>query len=458
MSAPVAAAPVVEGSWHFHGDGPPGDQAARARSAALRLLGPYGVVRHCVPFPAAPGLPTAPIFVARGPKRGFGGRDPGFDVIGMGVSDDCDDAWLKAVVEAVERYCFAWPHDASVVERHAYADVEASAVPVERFRPYSDTQYAARPGLRLPGPLDPVDWTPAYCLTRGGFVLVPAAVALPTVGFRPPNNFLDAGSSTGVACHVSLEAALLAGLLEVVERDAIMHHWLSRRQPRRVVVGRSDGGEVGCLLEQHFAASAFEFTLLDITGDTGIPTICCRASSTDPHRPASAFGAAARPDPAAAARKALFECAQVLAGLHGLGCDARSSVPVGEVRHIWDHARYYASAANVGPVARFAASEAEVGLGDLPAFGGTGAGAELRACVERLAAVDLEVLCADITPPDVARAGLRTVKVMVPGMVDLNGDVRVPHLGSTRLRRVPEALGWPPFVEAEANLAPCPMS
>lgn len=453
----AAAAPPL-GSWHFHREAAAGDQLDRARAAADRLLGPYGVVRHCRAFPQVPGLPTTPIFVARGPKRGFGGRNPGFDVIGMGVSDERDDARLKAVVEAVERYCFAWPHGPTVVERHPYAEVEGAAVPLDRFRPYSDSQYGARPELRLAGPLDPIDWTPAYSLTREGFVLVPASVALSTVGFRPPNNFLAAGSSTGVACHVSMEAALLAGLLEVVERDAIMHHWFNRRQPRRVVVDQSGEGAVASLLEQHFAPSDFEFSLLDITADTGIPTICCRASSTDPERPASAFGAATRPDPAAAARKALFECAQVLAGLHGLGCDARSSVPVSEVRQIWDHARYYASAANVGPVTRFASSDDRVELGELAGFGSGDAAPDLQACVDRLAAADLEVLCVDLTPPDVAAAGLHTVKVIVPGMVDLNGDARLPQLGSFRLRRVTEALGWPPFDERDANLAPCPMS
>lgn len=447
-----------EESFGFQLAAPEGDLLARARAAADRLVGPYAVVRRCRPYPPVPGLPSTPIFVARGPLRDFGGRHAGFDVIGMGVSDDAADARLKAIIETVERYCFAWPHDPSLVERHSYEEVAGHAVAPEHFRPFTEAQYRARPSLRFPGPSDPVDWAWAYSLTRQRFALIPAPCAFSTVGLRPPNNFLASTSSTGVACHVSVEAALLAGLLEVVERDAIMLYWLNRRRPRRIALEGPGAAEVVQLLDDHFRVCDFEFVLLDITADSGIPTVCCLARSADPGRPRAAFGAACRPDPAAAARKALFESAQVLSGLHGLGFDARSSLALSDVRNIWDHARYYAVASNSAPLDAFAGSGEEIDIGDIQGFASGVVADDLGACVERLAAVGLEVLCVELTPPDVARSGLRTMKVIVPGMVDINGDARLPHLGPERVHRVPGAMGWPALADDGHDLAPCPLS
>lgn len=443
----------------FHCSPPEGDLQARAHEAAHELLGPYGIVRQCRPFPEVPGLPTVPVFVARGPKRLPSGRKPGFDIIGMGVSDHPDDAWLKAVVEAVERYCFAWPHDPALIQRRSYKDVEEWAIPLELFRPFTEEQYRRTTrSLRFPGPSDPIDWAWAYSLTRDCFALVPAVLAYATVGFRPPNNFVACGSSTGLACHISVEAALLAGLLEVVERDAIMLYWLNRRSPRRVMVDDAAGDGVARLLRDHFRLPDFEFVLLDITGDSGIPTIGCRSVSANPGRPASAFGAASRPEPVSCARKALFEAAQVLCGLHGLGCDGGTSIPETAVLDIVDHARFYAGTASADRIEFLTTSEEHVLLGDLPGCGGDSVSEELRECVDRLAKIGLEVLAVDLTPADVGRCGLRTVKVIVPGMIDINADAALPQLGPARVRQVPPALGWPALGDNKLNLAPCPMS
>lgn len=458
VSPPEAVAETLG----FHCRPPSGDLLELAHAATRRVLGPFGIVGSCRQFPPVPGLPTVPVFVARGPRRGLGAGGPDerriLDLVGMGVSDEPEDARLKAIVEAVERYCFALPHDPTLVVRGAQDDFNGAAVPMERFRPFTDQQYQARPSLRFPRPSDPVDWAWAYSLTRECFALVPAQYAYVTVGFRPPNNFVNSVTSTGVSCHVSVEAALLAGLLEVVERDAIMLYWLNRRSPRHVSVDEDGRGDVARLLRDHFDLKDVEFSLLDITSDSGIPTICCRATSENLDRPSSTFGAASRLDPTQAVRKALFEAAQVLLGLHGLGSTATSSMPESEVHDIWDHARFYAGAESVERIAFLSVSTERVPLSQLANQATGDTALDLRNCVTRLAETGLEVFAVDLTSADVAAAGLHTVKVLVPGMLDINADARYPQLGSPRVRSVPNAMGWPVLDDTELNLAPCPMS
>lgn len=430
----------------------------QAMAAARAACGPYGIVSRCRSFSTAAGLPTLPVHVARGPRRGVGEHEHGFDIVGMGVSEDPQLAWLKAIAEAVERYCFALAHDPSTVVRASFDEVDAWAVPLTRFGLLSDRQYATTPHVTRPTGSASIDWMWAWSMNRGCFALVPAALVHPSVGFHPPNNFTRWVMSTGLAAHVSMDAAVLAGVYEVIERDALMIHWLHRRRPRRVIAepGAPDG--VRALLDAHFTLPDFEFVLLDMTPDSGIPTIACLAMSDSPDRPSLAMGAATRLDPAEAARKALFETAQLLAGFHGLGWDSRSSFPEADIRTLWDNAHFYAGAAGGGRARFLAASSERVALGDLPNLSTGNARTDLDVCVERLAGVGLEVLATELTSADAARCGFRTVKVFAPGAVDIHGDARYPLLGSERIHTLAAALGWPERRESDLNLAPCPMS
>lgn len=426
--------------------------------AARAASGPFSIVARCRSFAVPPGLPTLPVVVAKGPRRGLGEHQRGFDVVGMGVSEDAQQAWLKAVAEAVERYCFALPHDPADVMRAAFADVAAWAVPPSRFALLSERQYHTTAHVAPVAASQPIDWTWAWSFSNARPVLVPAALVYPSVGFQPPNNFTRWVMSTGLATHVSMAAAVLAGVYEVVERDSLMIHWLHRRAPRRVVPAPGAPDGVAGLIEAHFTVPDFEFVLLDMTPDSGIPTIACLALSDRDERPALVMGAASRLDPAEAARKALFETTQLLNGFHNLGWDNRSDHPEAAVRTLWDNARFYAGR-HGGRRARFLAGSSErVALHDLPSLAtGTPAG-DLAVCVERLAGVGLEVLATEVASEDAARCGFRTVKALVPGAVDIHGDARYPHLGSERIHTMAAALGWPACSEDQLNLAPCPMS
>ncbi|HVV81730.1 MAG TPA: YcaO-like family protein, partial [Kofleriaceae bacterium] len=74
---------------------------------------------------------------------------------------------------------------------------------------------------------------------------------------------------------------------------------------------------------------------------------------------------------------------------------------------------------------------------------------DVRACVARAAARDLEVLVLDQTRPDLA---LSAVKVLVPGLRHF-----WPRLGPGRLYDVPVALGRRAAPLAEEQLNPVPL-
>lgn len=453
MEYPAYLAPDTLG---FHPGPQRDDRRGGAVSRARRLVGTHAIVGRCKRREQVAGIPTVPIYVAAGPRRDLRGRRLGALLVGTGVSEVEEEAWLKAVVEVVERYCLLWPHHRSRIVRASLEQVRDQAVPVDRFGLFSEEQYREDPAIHAPGPSEEIDWTWAYSLTHCRFVLVPAALAFPAVGERPPNNYTRGLTSTGVAAHICVSAAVLAGLYEVVERDAVMLSWLQRRSPTRLTVGPTTP-LLRDLVENHFRLPDFEFVLVDLTADSGIPTVGCLALSDRPDRPAAVMGAASRGDPVEAARKALFETAQVLSALHSLGVSARSSMAASEVRHVDDHARYYSSDDAATHLSFLAASPSETLIQSLGSEGSSDGSDSLEKMVARLAGVGLEVLVVDLTTPDVGSCGYRAVKVLVPGTVDLNGDVRYPHLGSPRIRTVPERLGWPSAGD-RLNLLPCPLA
>jgi len=170
------------------------------------------------------------------------------------------------------------------------------------------------------------------------------------------------------------------------------------------------------------------------------------------------MGSASRLDPVEAAKKALFEAAQVMYAAHDLGWTRDHEFPESSVRTIAEHSRFYAGAAAAQRLRFMVSGSSRIAMSQLADLSSGLVFRDLMAGVERMAAVGLEVLVADLTRQDLAECGFHAVRVLVPGMVDINGDVRFPHLGSDRIRDVPTAMGWPALPEHDLNPGPCPLA
>lgn len=156
----------------------------------------------------------------------------------------------------------------------------------------------------------PLKWIEAAPLSQGPPILFPAALCYRNVqntqGFAPRVKL-----STGCGAGPSREAALLHGLLELVERDAVALWWLGGRHGLQL----PEPGIPATLLSvlKREASSRISW-LLDITTDLGIP--CIAALSTEADGSGLAAGFAARLCHAEAARAAVFEMCQMEVGLH----------------------------------------------------------------------------------------------------------------------------------------------
>lgn len=144
------------------------------------------------------------------------------------------------------------------------------------------------------------------------FEVVHANAALP----RVPGSGCFVASTNGLASGNNLAEAVLHGLCEVIERDALSV-WSARggdRDEATQVDTTSVDDPVAARLLDQFAGAGVDVAVWDVTSDLGVPTyrVVVTDRQYDQHLnpKGSSFGAGCSPDPRVAVRRALTEAAQ----------------------------------------------------------------------------------------------------------------------------------------------------
>jgi ribosomal protein S12 methylthiotransferase accessory factor len=235
--------------------------------------------------------------------------------------------------------------------------------------------------------------------------------------------------------------AILSGLCEVIERDAIMIAWLNGLALPRVLPPSHD--PVLTELYRRLSHKHLRATVLDATTDIGLPVRIALVENAVGALRECSVGMAARPDPIQAHRKALLEAMHTLDWLHQLQQRRPQYAvlpPDFAPQTFEEHVLCYSNpwAMRSLDIWRQGPWRAETSQ-TLP---DTTPRQQLDGLVQRLAARDLEVLTVDVTLPDVAEAGLCVWRTVVPGLIPLTVG-REACLSGTRLSTVPAHLGWP---------------
>ena len=149
-----------------------------------------------------------------------------------------EESRARALGEAVERFCAA-VYDERTFVLDCQRNLAPEAIDPSTVALFSAAQYR-EPGFAFQPFTEEtrVAWTWGYSLLRRAPVLVPAAFV-----YRPYWPIEDEAAigdfpTTGLACGNSLADAILHGLYETVERDAIMITWLNRLPARRIGLDR----------------------------------------------------------------------------------------------------------------------------------------------------------------------------------------------------------------------------
>ncbi|WP_237713402.1 YcaO-like family protein, partial [Halococcus hamelinensis] len=165
-------------------------------------------------------LVPAPYYLARaGETAGFSEASAASEAAGVAVG--WDEALMKALGEALERYSAGVYRDSSFV-RGTPDEVENSVPPSSFVLP---EEVDADPD-------DSIPWVEGERLSTGETVRLPAEF----VTFPPPERRHGPSITTGLGLGSSGAEALCSGLYEVIERDAAMVSWYSSFEPLGVAV------------------------------------------------------------------------------------------------------------------------------------------------------------------------------------------------------------------------------
>jgi ribosomal protein S12 methylthiotransferase accessory factor len=160
-----------------------------------------------------------------------------------------------------------------------------------------------------PAPGSLVEWTQGFDLLSGEVVFVPSnAVYHP---YTPPgrSSRLFRSNTNGLAAGNVMEEALLHGLLEVIERDALSMAEFNRNPGKRLVLSEGDG-DLFELLEL-FTRAEVAVSLWVLIHDTPVTTVVAATDDVRLKDPALlVMGAGSHLDPRIAVRRALTEAAQ----------------------------------------------------------------------------------------------------------------------------------------------------
>ena len=368
---------------------------------------------------------------------------------GKGV--DAAAARTSAIGEALERYSGVWQGDwEPTLGAASTRSLGESGVSLDSCLLFSPAQYAGRtawnrmlrgPHQFVPAPLDPdepIDWTPAWSLTHGRIRYV--AAALCWYGHADLARLFCVTDSNGCAAAGTAERAVLGGLIELIERDAVALWWYNRVVRPGVDLRSFTDPYLDALCNRYHALGR-DVWALDLTADLDVPVFAVLSARRNAAAEDIIFGFGADLD----VRRAVVRAATEMNQSYPL---VSERLPSGQTRYRTEDGEMFdwLLSATRATEAWLLPSQPMRRAGDFAAVAWTEASHAVHGLVARLAGLGLETLVVDQTRPDL---GVPVMRVIVPGLRHLPR-----RLGPGRLFDVPARLGWIDRPRTEADLNP----
>lgn len=337
-----------------------------------------------------------------------------------GVSEDWDQAYMKGIGEALERYAAATFRDG--LFRTAHPDsLDSRLHPAECVRP------ASRDPID-----DPIAWVPGADLATGADRWIPADLVV----FPPSRSPVRPPITSGLALGNTAPETALAGLLEIIERDATMLAWYSTFEP----VGLAIDDPGFDRLQRRARTEDLETSVVLLTQDVDVPVVGAFVRRPGEF-PRFAAGSAAGFDATAVAKDALREALQNWMELAEMG-------NMGAADEAPRLADYATDPETLDP---FVAPDVEVDAAGLVESPPTDPSEALDRLVAEVTSANMRPSIAWLTTRDLRSVGFVAARVVVPSAQPLLLDTI--YFGE-RARTVPESMGFAPRLDRDPHPFP----
>lgn len=351
-----------------------------------------------------------------------------FDLHG-GIARSMEDARNAAIGEAVERYCLSIVHEDDLTRGTAEAP---SRIDPSRFH-------------NRPGELDEGTeyyWTEVRDIHKDIEMSVPAQFVYCPVDAA--EQYIRNPITTGAAAHCSYRAAIEAGLLEVIEREAFMINYLHELPDRRIpqsVVEQTPAADIVSDLE----SSKFDVHLIQLTLDLPVHVVLCICWDKALGFPT--VGMDAGFEFGETVEDALLEAYHAhpwQRAIDGVDHDTHDVTDIRTRAEFWKAKGDDTRGINHWLKAdsdQFQQVESTETIDDL---------------IARLEDDHIAVYARDMTTENVRNQGFRAVRVISPEMHPLYLNEQFKYTVGNRLYKVPDALGFDAVVSDSTELNPVP--
>ncbi len=337
---------------------------------------------------------------------------------GLGVNENKKIAMTSCLVEALERYCMSYIPKKEIIV--SVKEKLPKKTTFDDFFTYSDEQYE-KTNLFLNPNKDKIEWTKIYNIDdKQKFKYWPASlIYLP----YDLNKTVAETTSTGMAADFKLEECIKSGLLELIERDALMINFMQRLNPPEINLKTLDkkNYELVKVIQKEY-----DIKIYKLFSDIKVPIYLSIIYKQDKKHIHYGIGACASLDSDYAINKSLKEC--LFTYFYSLNIMDVRQTDSKKIKTLYEHFLYY-QGENFNKLlfdSKVVDYKKEIiTFSDL---------------IENLKLYDINVYYKELTTDDIQKTGIKVVKVIAPGLIDLNKSHIYPRLGATRYFSVPKKL------------------
>lgn len=338
---------------------------------------------------------------------------------GLGVNENKRVAIASCLAEALERYCMSYipPKEITLCKKSKLN----KKYTFSNFATYSDDQYKKNKEFLNPNS-DIIEWTKIYDVkNKEKFMYWPASLIYLPFDL---NKVVAETTSTGMAAGFSIDECIMSGVMELIERDALMINFMQRLNPPEIDLDSISGKNKDLI---NLIALDYNIKIYKLYSDLNIPIYLSIIYKNEKKKIHYGIGACANLDSDYAINKSLKEC--LFTYFYSLNImDVRQKNPK-KIRTLYEHFLYYQD--DNFHMLLFDSSKVKYKREKIT----------FESVLNSLTKNGISVYFKELTTSDIKETGIKVVKVVAPSLIDLNKSHVYPRLGAKRFFEVPKKLG-----------------
>lgn len=368
-------------------------------------------------------------------------------------------AIIGACGEVIERYCGSYRHpdDTEAIKATDLSEPYLSPNNIalfhdEQFKEDFLYQKFDEASSRL-------SWTRAADLQTGTVIWVPSQVVYIGVPIREGEDRITYSTTSGLAAGESFEQACVSGILELIERDAFTISWNAKISLPSL--DWSHDPVIRGLEATYLSNINCNFKVLNASDFTGIPTLVTIIEGGKNF--GIVVGAASNVSIEAAWLDSLreaFQCRSWARQKLAIEYPLKWDKGLDDIKNFEDHVSFHIDVDNLHHSSFLRETNSSVTSQEIrekhPTVPLVSYGDKLEFLVNKLSEQGIDVLCVDLTTPDIESLGFKVVRVICPQLQRLDSVHAARFLGGSRLYTLPSLINSSTNFKGFADVNPSP--